>query len=209
MKIFEKIYIFVFFILWSCNTEPYIKQIPPIFPGKDVTLKIDLDNSLMPEYKEMVLTKFCLGRTEQDLERNCEMDPIIRYYPIKSNEPLHLIIPEGYYPYGKMIFWSKSPSFGSRSSMAVAYFSRDFEKSLDKKDCSLKGVSLEGSVGILRYNCKGLIFKSKQTHQITFRVVNDSYMDGLIIYTALTPIRLGGNFQAAEIKYYIHSSNSR
>ncbi|TGM12045.1 hypothetical protein EHQ81_01495 [Leptospira selangorensis] len=172
-------------------------------------MKIDFDNSIMPEYKEMLLTKFCLGRSEQDLERNCEIDPIIRYYPVKSNEPLHMVIPEGYYPYGKMIFWAKSSSFGSPSSMAVAYFSRDFEKSLDKKDCSLKGVSLEGSVSILRYNCRGLIFRVKETHQITFKVVDDSYMDGLILYTALSPIPLGGDFQAAEIKYSIQSSKGR
>lgn len=209
MRIFKKSYILLFFIFWSCDRDPYIKQIPPVFPGKGVTLKIDFDNSVMPKYEEMLITKFCLGRDEQDLERNCEIDPIMRYYPVKSNEPLHLVIPEGYYPYGKMIFWARSPSFGSRSAMAVAYFSRDFEKSLDKKDCSLKGVSLEGSVSILRYNCKGFIFKAKQTHQITFRVVDDSYMDGLILYTALTPIPLGGDYQAAEIKYSIQNSKGQ
>ncbi|TGN02871.1 hypothetical protein [Leptospira dzoumogneensis] len=190
-------------ILLSCSREPYIKQIPAISPGKEVTLKIDFDNSLMPEYGEMVITKFCLGRTEQDLDRNCEIDPIISYYPVKSKEPMRLIIPEGYYPYGKMTFWARSSSFGSRSSMAVAYFSKDFEKTLDKKDCKLKGVSLEGSVSILRYNCKGLIFRSKEVHLVTFRVVDESYMDGLILYTAFTPIPLGGDYQAAEISYSI------
>lgn len=194
---------FTLVLILSCNRDPYIKQIPPVLPGKEVTLRINFDNSVMPEYEEMVLTKFCLGRNEQDLEKNCEIDPIVRYYPIKSKDPMHLVIPEGYYPYGKMIFWAKSSSFGSRSSMAAAYFSRDFEKSLDKKDCKLKGVFLEGSVSMLRYNCKGLILRAKETHQITFRVVNDSYMDGLILYTALTPIPLGGDYQVAEINYSV------
>lgn len=44
---------------------------------------------------------------------------------------------------------------------------------------------------------------------ITFKVVDDSYMDGFILYTALTPIQLGGDFQAAEIKYSIQSSKGR
>ncbi|TGL34728.1 hypothetical protein EHQ52_09540 [Leptospira koniambonensis] len=199
----NKILIFLILMLLSCSRQPYIKSIPEISPGKEVTLKIDFDNSLMPEYEEMVITKFCLGRTEQDLDRNCEVDPIISDYPVKSKEPMRLIIPEGYYPYGKMIFWAKSPSFGSRSSMAVAYFSKDFEKTLDKKDCKLKGVSLEGSVSILRYNCRGFIFRSKETHLVTFRVVDESYMDGLILYTAFTPFPLGGDYQAAEIGYSI------
>ena len=119
MNLFKKeIIILIFLAIWSCNTDPYIKQIPEIAPGKEVILEIGLDNSLMPKYDEMMLTKFCLGRTEQNLEENCEVDLVVRYYPIKTNEPMRLVLPEGGYSYGKMIFWAKGPA-PDRSSWAV------------------------------------------------------------------------------------------
>ncbi|MEI1310378.1 hypothetical protein V6Z06_21660 [Leptospira venezuelensis] len=178
---------------------------PSITPGREVVLEISLDNSLMPEYDEMNLIKFCLGRNEQNLEENCEVDPVVRYYPIKTNEPMRLVLPEGGYSYGKMIFWAKGPAY-DRSSWAVAYFSNEYNKTLDKENCKLKGIALEGSVSFIRYNCRGLVFRSKEIHRISFRVLDDSYIDGLAIITALTPFAIGGDYQAADVKYNVSSS---
>ncbi|MEI1276751.1 hypothetical protein V6Z05_00345 [Leptospira venezuelensis] len=207
MKSFKKFWIIPFFTFWFCNRDPYIKQIPVIIPGKEVVLEIALDNSLMPKYEEMILTKFCLGRSEQNLEENCEVDPVVRYYTIKPNEPMRLILPEGSYPYGKMIFWAKGPSH-DRSSMAVAYFSNEYNKTLGKENCKLKGVSLEGSITPIRYNCKGFVFRSREVHRIVFRVLDDSYIDGLAVITALTPFPVGGDYQAAEVKYSVSPSKN-
>lgn len=38
MRIFEKSYILLFFIFRSCDTDPYIKQMPSITPGNEVIL---------------------------------------------------------------------------------------------------------------------------------------------------------------------------
>lgn len=55
----------------------------------------------MDKYDEMVLAKFCICRTEQNLEENWQVDPVVRYYPIKTNESMRSVLPEGYYSYGK------------------------------------------------------------------------------------------------------------
>lgn len=175
---------------------------PPISPGKEVILEISFDNSVLPVYQDVKLTHFCLGSNQQNLEQNCEIDPIISYYPIKAGEFLRLQIPEGIYSYGKIIFWSNG-GIGAKAATAVAYFTRNFDKSSDQNGCFPKGVSLEGSLSRLKYNCKMLMFRSGEKHRIIFRILDDSYSDGISIYTALSTFPIGGDLRAAQIIYTV------
>lgn len=94
MNLFEKEKIILIFLtIWFCNTGPYIKQFPAIASGKEVLLEICLDSSLMLKYDQIILTKYCLSRTERNLEENCEVDPLVRYYPIMDNEQMRFILP--------------------------------------------------------------------------------------------------------------------
>lgn len=192
--------IFFLFSL-NCQEDPYIRDLPPIPFESEVQLDFRLDNSLKPTYDNTTIKKFCVGRTELDLESNCENAPILRQFPVPTQGSLLLKLAEGNYPFAKLVFVSRGGR-GDYLASASVYFS-DSYKVQSKQGCALKGISLEDSVSRLKYQCKGLVLRAKEKHSVVFKILDESYNDGLIFYSIFTPLPVGPILQAVEVEYKI------
>lgn len=203
MKFFLKRILFyiplLLFLLSGCSRDPYIRELPSPPIESAVQLDFRFDNSLKPEYREMSADLFCVGRTEFDLETNCETQPILRDVPVSPQGSLLLKLSEGRYPFAKVVLTARG---GSRPVAVTVFFSDDYAMK-SKSNCEVKGMHLEGSLSRLRYNCKGLSFRAKEKHTLRLRILDESITDGLLFYTMLLKLPMGSELQAADVSYTI------
>ncbi|PKA15871.1 hypothetical protein [Leptospira haakeii] len=190
-----KIYILIVSIFFcaTCIDDNYIK----LFPKQGTEDKIFLEFSILKENiaddTEVLIRRFCLGDNINDLERNCEIDPIIKNFTISPKNPLRLQVPLHKKAIAKVLFQYISLL---KSAEAAVYFDES-HKVYSSKNCVLSGVSVEG---FPKFLCKGLVENTKQVQNIQFRFFGNEELKksgsggGLI-----DKIILGPTFVPAEV----------